>query len=87
MIRETKLCVHHRQLSSMSNRGRRPFLNDFDINFGTGIFLHLSTLPQGQTTYHPLGRHHLCVPYTTVVGKKKTGGFSFTLSLQGCSTA
>lgn len=91
MIRETKLSVHHRQMSSKSNSGGGLFFfYGFDTKFGMGIFLHVSALPQGQTTYPSTGEtsslcalHNcgfpapLCSPYWAVS----------LLSLQCCSIA
>lgn len=87
MIRETRPCIHHRQLSSKSNSS---FFKWFYINFGRWIFLHLSALPWTQTPYQPLGRPHVCAAALTwpcLPCPHHTRQFLPLHLFRGCSTA
>lgn len=70
MIRETKLSVHHRQMSSKSNSGGGLFFFmvliqnlEWEYSF-TCLLFH-----KARPLTHPLGRPHPCVPYTTVASQ------------------
>lgn len=78
MIRETMLLFITDNCLQSLTQGE-AFFYGFGINFGMGIFLHLSALPQGQTTYPSTGEtsslcalHNcgfpapLCSPYQEV---------------------